>query len=115
MNDQAAIVSAILTGYALPERCDHGVVHWARVLENGLRLASVTGADVEVVTMFALFHDARRVNEYHDDGHGQRGGELARTLAGDLVYLDEARLDLLYEACRNDATHAATRSGYQCH
>jgi uncharacterized protein len=100
MHDQAAIVTAILDGYALPERGDHGVVHWARVWENGQRLATMTGADAEVVALFALFHDARRINEYDDDGHGQRGGELARALAGDLVHLDPARLDLLYEACR---------------
>jgi hypothetical protein len=40
MHDMAAIVIEILRGYALPERCPHGVVHWARVLENGLRIAN---------------------------------------------------------------------------
>ena len=50
--------------------------------------------------LFALFHDARRVNEHRDHGHGTRGGELARTLRGSLLHLDDARFDLLYEACR---------------
>jgi uncharacterized protein len=72
---------------------------WARVLENGQRLCDATGADAEVVTLFAIFHDARRVNEYRDDGHGHRGAELAASLRGSLVNLDD-RFELLYEACR---------------
>ena len=70
------------------------------MLENGLRIAEANGADREVVTLFALFHDSRRVNEDQDDGHGLRGGELARSLRGQLVHLDDDRFDLLFEACR---------------
>lgn len=95
-----AILRAILDGYVLPVRGDHGVVHWARVHQNGARLAEATGADVEVVSLFALFHDARRVNEFDDHDHGLRGGDLARSLRGTLVHLDDDRFDLLFEACR---------------
>jgi uncharacterized protein len=100
IHDMAAIVIEILRGYALPERCAHGVVHWARVLENGLRVAEANGADQEVVSLFAVFHDSRRVNQYRDDGHGLRGAEFARSLRGTLVHLDEVRFKLLFEACR---------------
>lgn len=100
MHDYPAILAAILNGYVLPVRGNHGVVHWARVLENGLRIAEATRADLEVVALFAIFHDSRRVNEDRDDGHGLRGGEFARSLRGDLVHLDDARFDLLFEACR---------------
>jgi uncharacterized protein len=100
MHNLPALFDAILPDYALPLHGYHGVVHWARVLENGLRIAEQTGADREVVTLFAIFHDARRVNEHIDHDHGLRGGELARTLRGSLVQLDDARFDLLYEACR---------------
>ena len=86
--------------YALPLRGFHGVVHWARVLENGQRLASETGANVDVVTLFALFHDSRRVNEDFDLGHGHRGARYARTLRGKLIHLDGADFKLLFEACR---------------
>ena len=55
------IVNAILEKYALQPDGDHGVAHWARVLDNGLRLANVTGADIEVVQLFAVFHDCKRV------------------------------------------------------
>lgn len=107
-HDLPAILRAILGGYALPVRGDHGVVHWARVWENGLRIARINGADREVVALFALFHDARRVNEYQDHGHGLRGGELARSLRGRLVHLDDARFELLYEACRLHTDGLAT-------
>ena len=100
MHDLAAILGAILDGYVLPVDGYHGILHWARVLENGLRIAEANGADREVVTLFALFHDSRRVNEEEDDGHGLRGGEFARSLRGKLVHLDDERFDLLFEACR---------------
>ncbi|QJW95250.1 HD domain-containing protein [Frigoriglobus tundricola] len=100
MHDLAAITAAILEGYELPVYGDHGVVHWARVLENGLRVAEGNGADPEIVSLFALFHDSRRVNECEDDGHGLRGGEYARSLRGRLIHLDDARFELLFEACR---------------
>lgn len=99
MHDEPAILKAILDGYALHRHGLHGIAHWARVRENGLRLAEDTGADVVVVALFALFHDARRVNEGDDHGHGRRGGDLARTLRGTLVHLDDRRFELLYEAC----------------
>lgn len=99
-HDYPAILSAILDGYRLPPQGDHGIVHWARVLENGLRIADSIAVDREVVTLFALFHDSRRVNEFQDDDHGLRGGEFARSLRGDLVRLDDDRFELLFEACR---------------
>lgn len=100
MHNLRAIVSAVLDGYALPLRGTHGIVHWARVLENGLRIADANGADRELVTLFAVFHDARRVNEDWDDDHGLRGAEFARSLRGDLIHLDDDRFELLFEACR---------------
>ena len=92
------IVHAILEEYALPWAGTHGVGHWARVLENGLRLANTTRANIEVVQLFAIFHDARRVNEGVDDGHGQRGADLAAELRH-LFKLPDADFELLYEAC----------------
>ena len=100
MHDYALILREILRAYVLPVHGHNGVVHWARVLENGVRVAASNGGDAEVVRLFALFHDSRRVNEDDDEGHGTRGGELARSLRGTLVHLDDARFDLLYEACR---------------
>jgi len=92
-------VHAILEKYSLPWGGTHGVSHWARVLENGLRLAEETGASIEVVPLFAVFHDSRRINEGEDDGHGRRGAELATELRGRLFDLSDEDFNLLYEAC----------------
>jgi len=35
MHDQRAILAAILSQYSLPKTGAHGVLHWARVMENG--------------------------------------------------------------------------------
>jgi HD superfamily phosphodiesterase len=79
MLDLKPIVHAVLKEYALPRDGTHGVAHWARVLENGLRLAEETKARIDVVRLFAVFHDSRRINESIDDGHGRRGAELAKS------------------------------------
>ena len=99
MIDLKPLIRFIVKDYALPWHGTHGVGHWARVLENGLRLADATGAKVEVVQLFAVFHDSRRINEGHDDGHGKRGADLAAELRGDLFDLPDADFALLYEAC----------------
>ncbi len=94
------LVDYILQDYALPRTGVHGVAHWARVLENGRRLASLTeGVDLDVIELFAIFHDARRVNESIDWGHGRRGGELAKRLLGEHFQLEQARFAMLQYAC----------------
>jgi len=97
--DEAAIIREILKDYALPVRGYHGLDHWARVRENGLLIAGKVGANEDVVRLFALFHDSRRVGEQRDKGHGQRGGELARMLRWTLFDLGDQEFDLLYHAC----------------
>lgn len=99
MLDLKPIVHAVLEDYALPWDGTHGVAHWARVLENGLRLANVTGANVEIVQLFAVLHDSRRVNEGTDDGHGRRGAELAASLRDNWFNLSDHDFDLLHFAC----------------
>ena len=101
------IVHAVLEGYALPWGGDHGVAHWARVLENGLRLAEVTGADTAVVTLFAVLHDSRRVNEATDPEHGPRAAEFALSLRGHLFDLPDREFRLLHRACAGH-THERT-------
>jgi uncharacterized protein len=75
------------------------VGHWARVYENGLRLAPATGADERLLLLFSLFHDARRANEHWDEGHGRRGAELAASLRGSAFDLSPNDFDLLFHAC----------------
>lgn len=97
--DLAPILHVILEDYALPWSGFHGVSHWARVLENGLHLAQETGANVDVVSLFAIFHDSRRVDDFTDLGHGQRGADFAAELRGHLFDLGDEEFAWLYRAC----------------
>jgi uncharacterized protein len=83
------LIQAIRAQYTLPWRGTHGITHWARVRETGLRLAADTGANPAIVELFAVFHDARRRNEGVDPGHGGRGVDFAATLRGTLIHLSE--------------------------
>jgi len=69
-------------------------------------LATRTGADVVVVSLFALFHDSRRVNECNDPGHGRRGAVYAASLRGSAFDLTDERFDLLHEACAGHTDEA---------
>ncbi len=105
----AQVFGRIIDGYALPLMGTHGLPHWGRVLENGRRVGQAAGADLLVVELFALFHDARRVNEGWDPGHGMRGAHLAVELRSSLPTLTDAQFGLLCEACEghtDGSTHA---------
>ena len=101
------IVHAVLDQYALSLGSDHGVAHWARVLENGRRLADEIGADLEVVELFAVLHDSRRLNEFTDPQHGPRAAAFASRLRGHLIDLPDDRFRLLHRACHGH-THERT-------
>ena len=105
--DLKPLLAAILDDYHLPWDGDHGVAHWARVLENCRRLAAATTAKVEVVTLFAVLHDSRRMNEVADPNHGPRAAEFARKLRGKLFDLPDHEFKLLHQACAGH-THERT-------
>ena len=92
-------MNAILWDYRLPLYGDHGIAHWARVRDIGLKLAPLTGADTLVVELFSVFHDSRRVNENTDVGHGLRGAELMRQLRDSFFNVTNDQFRLLYDAC----------------
>jgi uncharacterized protein len=96
----ASLKSLVAKQFLLGDESLHGPTHWARVETIGLKLARETGADPEIVQLFALFHDARRENESHDPQHGQRGAKLAESLRGKAYTLDDARFQTLMYACR---------------
>lgn len=101
------LLRAVLDEYSLPWAGAHGIAHWARVLEIGIRLAGQTGADVEVVRLFALLHDSRRRNESTDPEHGPRAAAFAETIRGKLIDLPDDRFRLLHRACYGH-THERT-------
>ncbi len=93
------LIKAISEQYAQSLTGRHGLSHWARVLENGRKLAALTGAKPAVVELFAVFHDAKRVTESIDADHGRRGAEYAATIRGRLFDLSDEDFDLLQAAC----------------
>ena len=100
----SGIVTADLMG-AIKKQCAvnwqgiHGLSHLARVWENGMHLAEATGAHKQVVQLFAVFHDSRRLNEHWDPEHGPRGALLAESWRGRYYDLGDEEFDLLYTAC----------------
>lgn len=83
----------------------HGAPHWARVRENGLRLARVTGAEIRVVEAFAFVHDSCRIDDNADPEHGLRAAEFARGLVRcRKLLLDQEELELLVRACEGHSS-----------
>jgi uncharacterized protein len=77
-------------GFALPLNGLHGEAHWQRVMDNGLRLLEVTGADPEIVELFAYLHDSQRQNDGWDKEHGRRAAEFVRSLQGSVTVNNKA-------------------------
>jgi uncharacterized protein len=103
MKDEARqkLWELVAAQFQLGEHSLHGPAHWRRVEEIGLHLCEHTGADIQIVRLFALFHDSRRQNESHDPKHGARGAKLASEWRGKLFDLDDERFEKLSYACVN--------------
>jgi uncharacterized protein len=93
------LLEVIRQGFVLPLDGVHGEAHWARVRDNGLRMAEQTGADPEIVELFAYLHDVKRENDGWDLDHGRRSAEFVKALQRSLLALSEEKLQLLAYAC----------------
>jgi uncharacterized protein len=102
------LMETIRSGFALNLAGIHGEAHWARVCDNGLFLSEQTGADPEVVGLFAYLHDAKRRSDGWDLEHGQRAADFFRSLPGALLHLSEEKLDLLVYACAHHSNGLTT-------
>ena len=81
----------------------HGPDHWHNVEDVGLKIAHLLEAfgkyvDRDVVRLFAVLHDSRRVSDGNDPDHGRRAAEYAKEMRGRLFELDDVLFDLLYKA-----------------
>ena len=54
---------------------------------------------LQVVRLFAVFHDSRRVNDGHDPNHGRRGAAFAAKLRGTMFEIPDQDFELLTVAC----------------
>jgi uncharacterized protein len=94
------LATDVVAAASRPGSMLHGEQHWKAVAWAGLQLSQeVAGCDRELVLLFALFHDSRRDNEGFDPEHGLRGGELARSMHGQVFDLEPERLELLADTC----------------
>jgi uncharacterized protein len=93
------LMELIQNEFALDLNGIHGVSHWARVHQNGLRLAGETGADPEILELFAFLHDSKRHNDGWDLDHGHRAAAYVESLQGLHISLSTEQLDLLAYAC----------------
>lgn len=97
MIDMQTAMNLAKTRFQLGRRTLHGVSHWQRVRENGLKLAKQNDADKEVIELFACLHDCCRESDGADQDHGVRAAEFVwdNRAAIDLVGM---RFELLCEA-----------------
>jgi len=93
------LLAKIRQQYRLNWHGTHGVIHWSRVYENGMKMAEQDGVNVKVVQFFSIFHDSCRENENLDPNHGKRGAKLAIELR-DNIPLSNDEFPLLLTACR---------------
>ena len=89
------LLQKVLAQYRLDPSGVHGIRHWGRVLENGRRLAPLTGADLRVLELFAIFHDACRWRDVLDHDHGPRAADFVRSLRGEIDLDDDAFAQLV--------------------
>lgn len=99
----ATLLERILRQFCLPPTSIHGPEHWERVYRIGRRIAISTGADITVVYLFAVFHDACRLFDGHDPDHGRRGARLATTFLASDNLINHDQLRLLDAACAGHA------------
>lgn len=100
------ILKEIKNHYQLDWYGTHGVIHWSRVYDNGMRLAEQDGVNRKVVQLFSIFHDSQRRNENTDENHGGRGAQLALKLR-DMCAVTDDEFKLLVTAC---SLHTAAAS-----
>jgi len=80
----------------------HGEDHWRHVASIGLDLAARTpDSDPTVVVLFAVLHDAQRIGDDRDPGHGARGAALARSLDLSRFGFSARQVALVETACRD--------------
>jgi uncharacterized protein len=99
--DFRQVVQAAKDRFVLDLHGIHGVPHWQRVRENGVRIAKHCGANRLIVELFAYLHDCCREDDRSDPGHGERAAAFTESLRGTLIHLGEEEFALLHEAVRD--------------
>ena len=94
------LLDHLLEQFPLGNSLIHGEDHWMHVLYNGRMLAKETGANLNVVELFAIMHDCKRDNDDYDLEHGRRAAEYVNEIRDKWLDINEKETDLLIEACK---------------
>jgi len=70
----------VTSQFPLGNESIHGLPHWEKVEKYGLKIANHSGADTNIVRLFAVLHDSRRKHDGIDAEHGFRSAEFAISL-----------------------------------
>lgn len=92
---QPELIDHLKSQFTLDWHGIHGIRHWARVLWTGKHIADREGARLDVVCLFALLHDHKRLNDEHDPHHGHRAVVSAMNLRGEFFQIDDEGFKLL--------------------
>ena len=104
----ANLIQIITEQFRLDPESIHGIPHWSRVEELGLMLAEQTGADKDVISLFAYLHDSKRENEFMDINHGARACDfIAELYKAQEINLSGKQLEQLLYACRHHSNRNA--------
>jgi len=98
-----AIWDEVRAGFRLPLKSIHGYDHWQRVEGDAIKIARAEDAIIDVVKLFAIFHDSCRLDDNYDPDHGRRAATYAGEMRGRLFTLDDYAFELLTYAL---AVHA---------
>ena len=105
------LLSRIRKEFLLDWRGIHGIFHWKRVHQNGIRIAELRDdADLRVIELFSYLHDSCRENDGDDPLHGPRAAEFARSLQWKYFELPVPRLDELCLAIRDHSEGFISRN-----
>ena len=94
------LLQHLLEQFPLGYSIIHGRDHWMRVLYNGRMLARETGANLNVVELFAIIHDCQRDNDNYDLEHGRRAAEYVYEIRNSWLDINDREIELLVEACK---------------
>ena len=94
------LLDHLLEQFPLGESVLHGKNHWMRVLQNGRILSKETGANLNVVELFAILHDCKRDNDDYDLEHGRKAAEYIKEIRSNWLNINDVETELLIEACK---------------
>lgn len=105
---QDDLLDLIKSQFKLNLNGDHGIRHWERVAKIGAFLAERTGADIQVVDLFAYLHDAKREDELSDPEHGAKATVFAKELYDSgVIAITADQMEQLAIACRDHNNSSA--------